>query len=484
MKKTPYYINKVTFALLLFLVVTITGSAKPREVHILAVNDVHAAIDQMPLLAGVVDSLRSLYPSLLVFSAGDNRTGNPINDLYQPSGYPMVALMNQIGFNASALGNHEFDNFSLPEVCRLSAFRYICANIQADDSTGVSTVPYQLFDAEGLRIGVVGAIQINKDGIPDAHPDVLQGLHFESPFTAVPRYEWLRRQCDAVILLSHVGYQDEVRLAEQNPWIDVIIGGHTHRQLSEKEPLHGGVLVTQNRNLLGQCTHITLRVDSGRVVGKTADYISLRRGRPNSVVQLLVQHFNDNPFFKRVLARAATPFDTRNEIGTMVCDAIMSQTGADIAIMNYRGIRITKMPDGNITVYDALQIDPFANNAVTMTMTGAQLEKFIVDYGRMNIYHFPHLGGMKADLTIDPKETTDITAVRLYGADGKPLARKKKYKVVTNSYILSTAHQLPATDIEVINTTTSDMVMDYLEQQKTVSYQGRGNLHYINPQKN
>jgi 2',3'-cyclic-nucleotide 2'-phosphodiesterase (5'-nucleotidase family) len=213
MKKTPYYINKVTFALLLFLVVTITGSAKPREVHILAVNDVHAAIDQMPLLAGVVDSLRSLYPSLLVFSAGDNRTGNPINDLYQPSGYPMVALMNQIGFNASALGNHEFDNFSLPEVCRLSAFRYICANIQADDTTGVSTVPYQLFDAEGLRIGVVGAIQINKDGIPDAHPDVLQGLHFESPFTAVPRYEWLRRQCDAVILLSHVGYQDEVRLA-------------------------------------------------------------------------------------------------------------------------------------------------------------------------------------------------------------------------------------------------------------------------------
>ena len=81
----------------------------PQTVHILAVNDMHATLENMPRLAAIADSLRNLYPSLLVLSAGDNRTGNPFNDMYKPSGYPMVALMNQIGFNASAVGNHDFD---------------------------------------------------------------------------------------------------------------------------------------------------------------------------------------------------------------------------------------------------------------------------------------------------------------------------------------------------------------------------------------
>ena len=82
----------------LFLLLTIVihgqgrGDCKsPQTVHILAVNDMHASLENMPRLTAVADSLRELYPSLLVLSAGDNRTGNPFNDMYKPSGYPMVA---------------------------------------------------------------------------------------------------------------------------------------------------------------------------------------------------------------------------------------------------------------------------------------------------------------------------------------------------------------------------------------------------------
>ena len=77
-----------------------------QQVHILSVNDMHAAIDRFPQLAGVVDSLRQLYPDLLLLSAGDNRTGNPVNDQYPEPCQPMVTLMNQLGFNYSALGTH------------------------------------------------------------------------------------------------------------------------------------------------------------------------------------------------------------------------------------------------------------------------------------------------------------------------------------------------------------------------------------------
>ena len=77
----------------LALMLAIFVYAEKREIHILAVNDMHAQIEVFPQLAALADSLRTIDPSLLIFSAGDNRTGNPINDKYILPAYPMVALM-------------------------------------------------------------------------------------------------------------------------------------------------------------------------------------------------------------------------------------------------------------------------------------------------------------------------------------------------------------------------------------------------------
>jgi len=454
--------------------------AQKGDIHILAINDAHSAIEAMPHLIGLADSLRTLYPGLLVFSAGDNRTGDPTNDKFEPSGYPMVALMNLAGFNGSALGNHEFDAHSLPKLCGLSAFRYICANIEVDDTTGVSTVPYQLFDINGLKLGVIGAVQVNKNGTPDALPDMMKGMRFSSPFETVSSYQWLSKQCDATILLSHVGYQEDIEIAGQNPWLDAIIGGHTHRQLSEKEPLHNGVLITQNRNMLGQAVHVTLTVDSGHVTDKKVEYIRLFAVRPNTVAQAMVQHFTENPLFKRVLTYAEAPFSTRNEIGTMVCDALISETGADVAIMNYRGIRITKLHGGDITVRDAYEIDPYGSQVVVVDMRGDELEQFIINYGQMNTYKFPHLAGLRADLILDKPGSNDIKAVKLTDTDGKRLKRKKTYRVVTNSYVMSTYKGKPLKSTPTVLTpTTSDVIMHYLQQQPSVNYQGKSWLNYL-----
>ena len=472
--------RRIILLLTALLLSTTLSTAQRREVHILGVNDIHSAVDEMPMLAHIADSLRALYPELLVLSAGDNRTGNPINDIYEPSGYPMVALMNQIGFDASAVGNHEFDVNSLATLCPLSTFPYLCANMTADDTTGVRVRPYKLFDVGGLKVAIVGAVQISSQGYPDAHPRFLRGMHFESPFDVVPRYEWLSRECDATILLSHVGYQDDILLAEKCPWIDLIVGGHTHRQLSENEPLHNGVLITQNRNGLNQATHITLTVDSGRVVEKKAEYLlvgSLKQ--KNHVVEMMVQHFNANPYFKRVLAQAETPFQLRSEVGTMVCDAIRDATGTDIAIVNYRGIRVRKLPAGDITVGDVLAIDPFDNHIVTTTMTGAEQERFLMDYGNMNVYRFPHLSGMSARLEVDRDEPADIQRVTLLGPDGRRFDRKRTYRVATVTYVVARGGKYAPTNVEELDLTTSNVIMNYLEKQKSISYQGRGTLKYV-----
>lgn len=83
---------------------------KEKAIEILAVNDMHAAIDNFPRFAFMVDSLRAIYPHLLLVSGGDNQTGNPANDQYPEKGMPIIELMNAVNFDLSAVGNHEFDS--------------------------------------------------------------------------------------------------------------------------------------------------------------------------------------------------------------------------------------------------------------------------------------------------------------------------------------------------------------------------------------
>jgi 5'-nucleotidase len=126
--------------------ITVTLFAQTKEITILAVNDMHATIERFPKFVALVDSMRTVYPDLLLFAVGDNRTGNPANDMHADS-YPMVELMNRAGFNLSAVGNHEFDGNveGLRSVVNNSNFRYVCANVTIPDSMRVHVEPYKVF---------------------------------------------------------------------------------------------------------------------------------------------------------------------------------------------------------------------------------------------------------------------------------------------------------------------------------------------------
>ena len=378
--------KKFTMTWLVLMLAVITYAEK-REIHILAANDMHAQIEVFPQLAALADSLRTIDPSLLIFSAGDNRTGNPINDKYILQGYPMVALMNQVGFNGSALGNHEFDALSLKRLIGLSNFRYICANAFPSDSSGIKIVPCQVFDVEGLKVGVIGCIQLNPKGIPSTHPDNLNGISFKPAEEIIPQYEYLSKECDATILLSHLGYPDDIKMAEQFPWLDLIIGGHTHTQLNGNE-VKNGVLITQNRNKLHRVTYITLTVEDGKVVDKKAEYIDVRKyPKTVKVVEEMARFYNDNPTLRRILAIADTPFEAREELGCMMCDAFMEETGAEIGIVNPGGVRIESHPQGDITVRDVLEMDPFDNHAVVLELTGNEIAHMMLTTTRFIVYH-------------------------------------------------------------------------------------------------
>jgi 2',3'-cyclic-nucleotide 2'-phosphodiesterase (5'-nucleotidase family) len=463
---------------LLALILAIVVYAEKREIHILATNDMHAQIEVFPQLAALADSLRTIDPSLLIFSAGDNRTGNPINDKYILPAYPMVALMNQVGFNGSALGNHEFDVLSLKALIGLSNFRYICANAFPSDSSGIKLVPCQVFDVEGLKVGVIGCIQLSPKGIPSTHPDNLVGISFKPAEEIIPQYEYLSKECDATILLSHLGYPDDIKMAEQFPWLDLIIGGHTHTQLKGNE-VKNGVLITQNRNKLHRVTYITLTVEDGKVVDKKAEYIDVRKfPKTVKVVEEMARFYNDNPTLRRILAVADTPFETREELGCLMCDAFMEETGAEIGIVNPGGVRIESHPQGDITVRDVLEMDPFDNHAVILELTGNEIAHMMLTYSHNTLYSFPYVGGMTCEITLEKDFPEKIKSIKLLTLDGKKLNMKKKYKVVTNNYIPATS-EIPEGSDHMLNLETSDIIMQYLEKKKVVSYLGVSRLKIV-----
>jgi len=478
-KMTILPMTKRALILAIACLLTLTAFGEKREIHILGTNDMHATIDVFPQLAALVDSLRAEDPSLLIFSAGDNRTGNPLNDKYEISSYPMVMLMNMVGFNGSTLGNHEFDVHSLPPLIGLSNFRYICANIFPSDSANIKTVPYQIFDVEGLKVGVIGAVQLSPQGIPSTHPDNVEGISFKPADEVIGQYEWLSKECDATILLSHLGYPKDIEMAKAFPWLDLIIGGHTHTQLKGDE-VENGILITQNKNKFGRVTYITLTVEDGRVVDKKAEYIDVRKyPKKNKVVDAMVSHFSYHSDFHRVVAQAEEPFEAKEELGCLMCDALIEECDVDLAVENQGGVRIDSHPAGDITVLDILKMDPFDNHAVVLELTGKELARMMLTYCHNRVYSFPFVGGFKCELTLDRKTPGIIKSVKFLTPEGKKMNMKKKYRVATNSYVPATS-EIPEGSDRELNQQTTDLLIRYLQKHKTVNYRGVRRLTILN----
>ncbi len=465
--------KKLLFSLLTFVLMAIT--AQGETVRILSTNDMHSALEKMPQLAAVVDSLRAIDPGLLVLSAGDNRTGNPYNDLYEPVSYPMISMMNLIGFDASALGNHEYDSKveGLAKMTALSNFRYLAANIICPEETGIKVRPYQVFDVNGVKVGVLGITQVGTLGIPDTHPDNVKGLSFQQPEEVIPQYKWLTKQCDVNVLLTHVGFENDIELAKQFPYYDLIVSSHTHTQLEGGE-MHNGVLITQNGYQLPRVTLTTLEVENGKVVSKSAKNILIDKSTPRSdAAEALLKHFKSSPEMERVIGEVVSEISTYDALGVMMCDAWREELGCDITFENYGGVRYDVFPAGPITVKDILNLDPFMNTAVVMTLTGKELSDMLIACFKADRNRFPITSGCTAVVTYTDSQKTDIKKLELFSQDGKKLDMKKKYRVMTNNYVASIADSPRQDQGERGTVTTSDMIISWLKKVKTVDYQGR-----------
>lgn len=245
MKSTILYI-------VAFLFCALTAQAQDKQLTILHTNDTHSTI--YPLSANLNDTLkagrggflrrinliqqeRAKDPELLLFDSGDFSQGSPYYTLFK--GDVEVGLMNQMGYDAGTIGNHEFD-FGLDNMVRIFRqlhFPIVCSNY---DFTGTELAdivkPYVILQRKGLKIGVFALCVQPKDLVDSKNYGTIQYL--DPVKTANEMVSLLKaKKCDMIVCLSHLGWniggEDDAYMIERTSGIDLVLGGHSHSYMRQ-----------------------------------------------------------------------------------------------------------------------------------------------------------------------------------------------------------------------------------------------------------
>lgn len=234
-----------------------TGTANAqKKLTILHTNDTHSCI--LPIKETVDDTLlagrggylrriamlkeeRAKTPDLLLFDSGDFSQGSAYYTLFK--GDVEIGLMNQMGYTAATIGNHEFD-YGLENMARLfkkANFPIVCANYDFTNTVLDGIVkPYIVIRHKGLKIGVFGLGPKMSGLISEKN---INGIKYLDPIDATKKVVGQMRnkeKCDLVICLSHLGWKlfpdmDDNQLIAATSGIDLVLGGHSHTYMKEIE---------------------------------------------------------------------------------------------------------------------------------------------------------------------------------------------------------------------------------------------------------
>lgn len=240
-------INSMLATALLFMV-SAAPAATAQDLVILHTNDTHSQIEEIRTGKGAgtggvhrraeyFQQVLSQYGKdhVLILDAGDYNQGTPYFTVF--NGDLEIEVMNALGYDVVAIGNHEYDNGVDELARRLSKaeFQTVCANYDFSGTPLESLVkPYVIVEKAGKKIGIFGLTIGLRTLVARQN---LQGIVYMDAFAAADKWaEYLKKveKCDLVIALTHLGYSgypdqaNDVALAKDSENIDIIIGGHSH----------------------------------------------------------------------------------------------------------------------------------------------------------------------------------------------------------------------------------------------------------------
>lgn len=492
--------RKIVFRIWLILSLLLLPASAPAaaafvEIDILSVNDYHGALAETAAnpgaakLAAWLRAEKAKNPAgTLIVSAGDMFQGSADSNLLY--GRTVVDVMNAIGFDAMALGNHEFDwgLDTLAARARQARFPFLAANVIDRQANAVvaSAKPYVIVTKQGVRIAIVG--MATPETAYKASPKLVAGLEFADPAATFRELlPQLRRQADIIIVLSHLGGAVDPRsgaLSGQaadflatGSGVDALITGHTHEGYALKAE---NVPVVQARHQGRAVGKISLlySLTAKRILASTAALVELEPRTLTAdaaVAKLLAAAKAEIEPVKAVaLGQAARPLphDRRqlSPLGQWSSDAIRRAAGADIALQNGGGLR-RGIAAGPVTLGDLYEVMPFDNHLVTVEMTGQQVLA-LLEYGIRNAkIGMLQFSGVKVIFDASMPAGKRVAAVM---SDGRPLQPSAVYKVATNDFMASggdgyTMFQ-DARNLTDTYLTLRDVLADAIRAQPTIDF--------------
>lgn len=486
MQKSKWIKSSAAVLLLAFGFSGIPGNTFAAEgdfdLTVMHTNDTHSHVETIPQRATIVEQIRSVHPNHLLLDAGDVFSGTLYFNEYQ--GAVSLELMNKLGYDAITFGNHEFDLGSRPEGHQKlsefvtgAQFPFVSANVDFSGDTLFDGLQHDVytssFSGGGIYKGIIKEIDGEQVGIfgltTEETPDIssVGSVAFSNYISAAQEaVDAFRNQgVDKIIALTHIGYNDspvydnDLLLAKNVQGIDVIVGGHTHVELSEPTVYQDGrneptviVQAFEYGKFLGQLD-VTFD-DSGAITSYSgqlhdtssaeadADYEAALKPYKERVEQIKQESTGVTAFTTLDGERAKVRTQETN-LGNLITDGMLAKaktidSATSIALTNGGGIRAS-INEGDITVGEVINVMPFGNSLAIMELSGSEilsaLEHSVSAYPTAS-GAFLHVAGMK--FKFDPEQPAGerVFDAGVVGEDGNTtkIDPAAMYKVATNIF--------------------------------------------------
>lgn len=433
-----YFVRK---SKLMFMIVDVVDyeTAFIDTITLYTINDLHGVIDEDYTSSGMAKIstfLKTKKDDLTcIISAGDMFQGTALSS--STRGKVMVDIMNEIGFDAMTIGNHEFDWGSENIVKFMDGkeengeadFPFLCCNIIDNTTLELASfcTPYTTFQKGNYKIGVIGVIGRNQKS--DILASLVKNYTFKEELPQIKKYtEILRKEekCDIVVVSCHFDSEDinsDLASLDGIFKVDAIINGHTHQSYTSENNLPGRapLQVIQTGSYGKYLGEIKIYIDSKtkKVVDSSSQLIDTKTISLNGDQKIKDILTNYNEYIEKANEELGQNLNTfyQQEGGLYICNVMKEYTSSDIAIMNSGGVRGLGFPifEGSMITYGSVfEMLPFENVIVTVELKGSTLSK-IMDRS-----------GLFFSTNVDQESKT---------VDGKKLDLNKYYKVVTNDFL-------------------------------------------------
>ena len=478
-----------------------TAQANNSTVTILSYNDLQTAAAEngtLPRMATLLDERRAAHENpTFVFGAGDEVSPHSLSPLTQWR--TPVDVLNEIRPDAEVIGNHDLD-FGFEAVENFSGaseFPWLLANV-VDSETGEpvpGTEPYTVVEQQGVKVGVVGLVD-EKIKSKTAVDFAEQGYELQNYSEVGSEYATQLTQeenVDVVVALGHFGVPVAKDFANSTDNVDVVLVGDDEQYYPPQET--DGVVISEAEARANYVGELNLTVSDGEVADWEGRLVPTENSTKDANVSDIVETARGEQLSQvagqtevELDARFASNYHDETNLGNLVGDAFLAQTGADVAITNAGGIRSNaQYGPGNVTAGDVYNMLPFNNHLVTVELTGSELESLLASQvvtlesetgQQYDAESQLQVGGVTYEWYTH--NGTDDHIRDLY-VGGEPVDPGATYEVTVNSYMAGWDGSVltNATRVNVDYTLYGTALYDYVAEQGTVAPEGEDRIRRV-----